>query len=135
MKLSNLYTESSSQSKNPFKKLMGFAGKAFKKASNTPDAKLMRVQRALQEVYPEVWADYHEHPKAQARLETYKTGSFRQHYPELVRIQDPAQLKEQIRKLLKSRADRVLHQIQNPKAKYQGLGLQPDQIDRLAQGE
>jgi hypothetical protein len=135
MKLSNLYTEDTLSETNRLKKLIGFAGKAFGRARRTPNVKFMRVQRALDEVFPDVWANYHKNPKAQARLEAYKTGSFQQYFPQLSQIQDPVQLKEEIRRLLKERAERILHQLQDPRAKYQGLGLNPEQVDRFVQKE
>jgi hypothetical protein len=134
MKLSNLYTEDT-LSENPFKKLIGYAGKAFGRAKRAPSVKHMRVQRALDEVYPDVWSEYHGNSTAQERLDSYKSGSFQQHFPELSKIQDPAQLKKQIRKLLKKRAERILHQQHDPRAKYKGLGLDPEQVEGFVKRE
>jgi hypothetical protein len=135
MKLSNLYTKGPLLETNALRKLIGYASKAFGQAKRSPNVKHLRTQQALNEVFPEVWAEYHGNPKAQRRLEAYKSGSFQQHLKELSTISNVNQLKEEIRKILKKRAERILYQQQDPKAKYRSLGLDPEQAEGLTQRE
>lgn len=124
MKLSRLFTKDTI-TENSFRDMIKHAGKAFKGIKRRPNADQLRIQKIVEEVFPEVWADYHKYPKAQKRLEAYKVGSFQQHVPELSKIKDPQQLRHEIKKLFKSRADRVLWQSQDPRRAYKTLGLDP----------
>lgn len=135
MKLSNLYTESQISEANPFKTLMRMAGRAFGKAKRNPNASFLRIQQAIDEVFKDMWANYHDDPKAQRRLEAYKSGSLQQHIPELVRIKDPQELRREIKKFLKKRAERTLSQQKDPVRPYRSLGLNQDQAERLSQRE
>ena len=139
MKLSNLYTESSISESNWMKKLTDPMKNAFLNWRRDPNVRNKRVEKALKEVYPDVWASYSDNPKAKARLEAYM-GSFSKHFPELSKIQDYTKLKTVIKDLLVKRATRQSSKntkrerhARDPRAKYQGLGLDPDQIDRLVQ--
>ena len=111
MKLSSLYTKDPISEVNAFKKLIGVAGKAFGRVRRNPNIRYLEVKRALDEVFQNVWASYSNNPKVQLKLDAYRTSSFNQHLPDLFKISDPVELRKEIWRLLKTRADRYVEHL------------------------
>ena len=110
MKLYDLYTEDQlSEAGNPFKNLMHYAGKAFGRAKTTPNPREIQVKKIIQEVYEEIWGDYHDDPKALGRIDQYKS-SISRHMPEFLRVQDKESLRLEIETMFRARAERIAFQ-------------------------
>ena len=108
MKLSNLYTEDLVlEAGNPFKNVMNLATKAFGRAKTTPHPRAARIKIIIREIYQEVWGDYHDDPKALARIESFK-HSIEQFIPQFLRTQDEEIMRNEIETLFRARAERIV---------------------------
>jgi hypothetical protein len=76
------------------------------RARRAPNPRELRIKKIIRETFQEVWGDYHDDPKAVARLEVYK-NSIVQHMPKFLQMKNEEQLRHEIEMLFRSRAERV----------------------------
>ena len=104
MKLSTLYTEDLTlEASNPFKSLMSYASKAMGRTKQTPNPKIARIKRMINEVYQEIWGDFYQNDIALKRIDAYR-HSIEQHIPAFLKIEDEEELRNTIETLFRKRA-------------------------------
>lgn len=107
MRLSSLFTEDLiAENHGILKNLAKHANRAFGRAKKTPNPRELRIKQLIEEVYQEIWGDYHDDPKALARISSYK-NSIQQHMSKFLQIKDRETLRHEIEMLFRARAERV----------------------------